>query len=228
MAEKVPRRPTLRRLALVALRVALVVAALLALHALLGEAVREIAADVLPHDPAALRRWLVLVVALYAVLLALPFVPGVELGLAILAMLGAEAAPYVYAGTVAGLSLAFLCGRLVPLRVLVPAALALRMRRTAALLRRVEGLAPSERLELLLEGRTRALPWLVRHRHIALAVALNLPGNAFVGGGGGIALAAGMSRIFSPGAFLLTVALAVSPVPILVWALGGGPGAFRW
>lgn len=34
-------------------------------------------------------------------------------------------------------------------------------------------------------------------RYVALAVLLNIPGNVVIGGGGGIAFAAGMTRLFS-------------------------------
>lgn len=40
-----------------------------------------------------------------------------------------------------------------------------------------------------------------------------------LGGGGGIALAAGASRLISPRAFLLTIAVAVAPVPLCIAAL---------
>jgi hypothetical protein len=44
-------------------------------------------------------------------------------------------------------------------------------------------------------------------REEGVQVALNVPGNFIVGGEGGIALFAGVSRLFSTPAFLLTVAL---------------------
>lgn len=47
-------------------------------------------------------------------------------------------------------------------------------------------------------------------------VGLNLPGNALIGGGGGIALMAGMSRLFSFPLFLLSLTVAVSPVPLAI------------
>ena len=42
---------------------------------------------------------------------------------------------------------------------------------------------------------TRLLPFLLRYRYVALALAFNLPGNAVLGGGGGIAMMAGLSGI---------------------------------
>jgi len=51
-----------------------------------------------------------------------------------------------------------------------------------------------------------------RYRYLALAVLLNVPGNAVIGGGGGIAMLVGMTRLFSFPAYIATVVLAVSPV----------------
>jgi hypothetical protein len=48
----------------------------------------------------------VIAVALYVALLAVPFVPGIEIGLILLAMFGARIAPVVYGATV----LALFCG----------------------------------------------------------------------------------------------------------------------
>jgi hypothetical protein len=57
---------------------------------------------------------------------------------------------------------------------------------------------------------------LLRHRCIALAILFNTPGNALLGGDGGIALAAGASRLVSVRAFLLTLLVAVAPVPAAI------------
>jgi hypothetical protein len=65
-----------------------------------------------------------------------------------------------------------------------------------------------------------ALQRLARHRYVALAVLINVPGNAVIGGGGGLAFAAGMSGVFSIPAFLITVAIAVLPVPLAIYAFG--------
>ena len=51
---------------------------------------------------------------LYVLLLSLPFVPGVELGVVLMCVFGKEGIVFVYFATVAGLSLAFLMGRLLP------------------------------------------------------------------------------------------------------------------
>ena len=64
------------------------------------------------------------------------------------------------------------------------------------------------------------IPILLRHRYLAIAIALNTPGNALIGGGGGIALLAGASGLFSFWGFLLVLAVAVLPVPLLVMIVG--------
>ena len=64
------------------------------------------------------------------------------------------------------------------------------------------------------------MPVLVRHRYVALAVLFNMPGNFLLGGGGGIAMVAGVSRLYSVPGFLVTVAIAVSPVPLAIAIFG--------
>jgi hypothetical protein len=67
------------------------------------------------------------------------------------------------------------------------------------------------KLQSLSGGKLRVL---LRYRYLALALAVNLPGNVILCGGGGIALMAGLSRLFDPLPFLLTILLAVLPVPM--------------
>jgi hypothetical protein len=71
---------------------------------------------------------------------------------------------------------------------------------------------------------TRVVPFLLRHRYLALALAFNLPGNALIGGGGGIALLAGLSRQFRYPHYLLMLCLAIAPVPVLLLLTGWRPG----
>ena len=156
---------------------------------------------------------------IYALLIALPFVPGVEIGLMLMAMEGGWIAPFVYLATLAGLTLAYGLGRLIPYRHLHRALSDLRLHRAAAALARMDSLGPRKRLALM---RARLPRWIgnrvIRHRYLVLALLVNLPGNAVIGGGGGILMLSGVSRLFSLPAVLLTLALAVAPVPLLVWA----------
>jgi len=57
-------------------------------------------------------------------------------------------------------------------------------------------------------------------RYVLLGVLFNVPGNAFIGGGGGIAFIAGFSRLFRPVWTAFVIVLAVLPVPLTVWLTG--------
>ena len=178
----------------------------------------------LPPDGPLLAWPVMVLLALYAVLLALPFVPGVEIGLALLAMHGAAAAPFVYGATLAGLMLAYGAGCLIPSSMLAEGLRRLGRKRAAAALEDWCALPRAGRLPVLAAH----LPdWLASRvgtlRFVLLAALFNLPGNAVLGGGGGIALIAGLSRLYPPLPTALTVALAVAPVPLAVWVWGWTP-----
>jgi len=71
----------------------------------------------------------------------------------------------------------------------------------------------------------------MRFRLLALIVLINTPGNTIIGGGGGIAMAAGYSRSLTYPAFLACIAVAVAPVPAMVLVaehLGFGLTLHRW
>lgn len=157
----------------------------------------------------------------YALFIAIPFVPGIEIGLSLLAIEGARIAPFVYLATVSGLYLAYLAGRHLSYRWLAARLRQLSLRRAADLLEEVAPLSQKKRLARL---RARLPRWAaglaVRYRYLGLALLINLPGSALIGGGGGICLVAGLSRVFAPRPVLLTLALAVAPVPLLVWWFG--------
>ncbi|MDJ0858462.1 MAG: hypothetical protein QNJ03_05245 [Dinoroseobacter sp.] len=168
-----------------------------------------------PDNEQQVHRAIMLGAVAYVVLLAFPFVPGAEIGLAMLAAFGPAIAPLIYVCTVASMTLAYAVGRFLPIEALERLLSFLRMRRAAALVARAAPLSQEERLEMLLEGQSkRGLNFLVRYRYLALALAVNTPGNSVIGGGGGIMIMAGLSGIFSPLSTLLTVAFAVSPVPL--------------
>ncbi len=56
---------------------------------------------------------IVLMILAYAMLMAIPFVPGIELGILLMAMRGADIAGFVYLATISGLLAAFFVGRYV-------------------------------------------------------------------------------------------------------------------
>jgi hypothetical protein len=153
----------------------------------------------------------------YIIAMALPFCPGIEIGLAMLVVLGAKGAPLVYAATVFALCAAFAVGRLVPPGAVIALLGRLRLHRARLLLERMQALERRERLAFLLrQSPPRVARWLLEHRYLAVALALNTPGNLLIGDGGGIALAAGFSGLYSFPRFALTVVLAVAPVPLAV------------
>ena len=148
---------------------------------------------------------------LYLLVLAIPFVPGVELGLLIMVLFGVTGAVAAYLATVGGIVLAFAAGRFLPLSV------------TTGWLAWVglNGLAltPDMAVERLFADKQSPASWLgsrlLKFRHLTLALCLNLPGNSILGGGGGIGLLCGLGRTFGWKGFVSTVVLAVLPVPIL-------------
>lgn len=157
------------------------------------------------------------ILLVYVVLTAIPFVPGTEIGVALLMVFGARIAPVVYLSTVTALSLAFAVGRLVPEQKLAGWLARHGFLRLAGLIDAFVRLGPERRDRYLTRTAPRWLrPWLVDHRMITFVVLINLPGNTLVGGGGGIALVTGLSKLMPVRQFLLGVALAVAPVPIAV------------
>ena len=174
-----------------------------------------------PDNEQQVHRMIMLGSAAYIGLLALPFVPGAEIGLAMLAAFGPAIAPLIYVCTVVSMILAYTAGRFLPIDVLQRGLSAFGMHRAADLVARAAPLSGDDRLAMLLDGQSaRALRLAIRYRYVALALAVNTPGNSIIGGGGGIMLMAGLSGIFSPLATVATIALAVSPVPLAVAFFG--------
>lgn len=179
---------------------------------------------VMPANEQHVHRAIMMGTAAYIGLLAIPFVPGAEIGIAMLTAFGAAIAPLIYAATVVSMMLAYTIGRLIPITILEKLLLSLRMRSASKLVARVAPLPRDERLAVLLDGAPpRTLALALRHRYVALAVSVNIPGNSVIGGGGGIMLLAGLSGLFAPVPTLLAVAVAVSPVPLMIGFLTGGP-----
>ncbi len=177
----------------------------------------SVSADLGSAISANAERMVMAAIALYSLLLAIPFVPGVEISLTLLAAFGKLVAVPVYLATIAGLSAAFLIGRLVPMGSLAALFTSAGLSKATALIRRLEPLGAKQRLDVLLENAPRRiLPLLLKHRYLAIAVALNVPGNALIGGGGGIALLAGLSGLFTFPRFLIVICLAVMPIPLAV------------
>lgn len=162
--------------------------------------------------------WLLaLLLIAYVVFMAVPFMPGIEVGLVVMLTGGLEGVITVYLATILALSTSYLLGRLVPESTLANFLGWLGLRRAEMLVREIDDMAPAERL-LYLTRRvpSRWVPFLLRHRYLAIAVVLNTPGNAVIGGGGGIGMVAGISGLFPFTRYLALVALAVSPIPVML------------
>ncbi len=158
---------------------------------------------------------------LYIGLMATPFMPGIEVGLALMMLLGSKGALVVYLSTLIALSLSFMLGRLLPARVLRQFLNWLYLQRASALVSQLEPLNQAQRLALLQQKLPATVASLLsRYRYLTIAALLNLPGNALIGGGGGIALVVGMSRMIPFHGFLLLLAIATAPVPLGFFLFG--------
>jgi hypothetical protein len=210
-----------RALIRIALKAFVLVGLLVAAKYAGDQVLKQLTPHLTPSTEPALHRLIMIAITAYILLMMLPFVPGVEIGLGMMVMFGPKIAPLVYGSTVLALVFSFLIGRLVPQQSVIELFDTLRLKRAAGLLRRLHPLDADERLQFILNNRSsRIVPFLLRHRYIALMAAINLPGNALIGGGGGISLVSGFSRVFSFSGFLIAVALAVAPVPIMALVTG--------
>jgi hypothetical protein len=146
--------------------------------------------------------------------MALPFVPGIELGLALMIMLGPPGVFLVYLCTLVSLSLSFAIGRLISLKAFARFLGWLHLHKARDLMLKLEPLDPQEKFDVLLKSApSKIVPLLLKHRYLVIALMLNLPGNALIGGG--IGLIAGMSRLYSFPRYLLLVSVAITPLPLL-------------
>lgn len=165
--------------------------------------------------------FLVVALLIYAVLIAIPFVPGIEIGLMVLAAGGGDIAPFVWLATASGLTIAYMVGCKVPYRWLHRVLLDLHLTRACRMLEEFETLSPLERAGFIaaqLPGRY--LDWIVNYRYLHLAVLINVPGNSIIGGGGGIAFVSGLSGVFRAPLVVLTLFVATAPVPLTIWLFG--------
>lgn len=198
-------------------RFALVALAIVLLNIGVSWVIERLEIQVWPQHLEIIDRVVLTGVILYICLMAVPFLPGVEIGLALMMMLGTKGIVLVYICTLIALAIAFGLGRVFPAPLLASFLRWLRLTRAEALLRSFDATPPEERLQFLSDkASTRVASALLKHRYLLLALLLNLPGNVVIGGGGGIAMMAGMSRLYSFPKWLLLIAVAILPGPILV------------
>ena len=168
-----------------------------------------------------------LVLLTYILLISIPFVPGIEIALSLMVIRGPDVVIWVYAATIMGLMLAFLAGRYLPYTHLHNIFRDLRMKRACELLDTIQPLSRTQRLGTLKNRVPTFLrPFLIEGRYALIGIVLNIPGNALIGGGGGIFLVAGLSRLFSTGWIFITLMIATAPVPVAILIFGIDPMAF--
>ena len=169
-----------------------------------------------PLDTEQTQLFIGLLVLVYAVCMILPFMPAIELGLVLLAMLDIPEVLMLYLLTVVALMISYGIGKLIPIHVLKRLFDFLHLHRASELLCSAGVCDEKEQINRFIEhAPKRMIPFLLRHRYCVFAVAINTPGNMIIGGAGGIAMMSGLSRLFGFRQFALTLLIAVSPLPIL-------------
>jgi len=154
---------------------------------------------------------------IYIALMAIPFMPGAEVGISMILVFGSKICLLVYICTVLALIPPYLLGRLIPARYCARIFDFIGLMKARDMVIKIAPMPADQRLAFLLDNApTRLGPFLIRHRFLALAVMLNLPGNILIGGGGGIAMLAGMTGLYSLPAYLFIVALSVAPLPLII------------
>lgn len=177
---------------------------------------RELAIDIRPSNEPTIHLMVILAVVAFVVASCIPFVPGAEIGFALLVLFGGKVALLVYASMVSALLLAYAIGILIPIERLALLFRWAGLTKACLLTEKLAATPPSSRAELLLSRSPRRLSrFLLDYRYALLVVLFNLPGNSVLGGGGGIALTAGVSGLFRFPGFLSAVLVAVAPVPLI-------------
>lgn len=166
-------------------------------------------------DPAMMFQILAVTLIVFIITSAMPFIPGAEIGFGLMVVFGGKVAILVYGAMVSALTISYLVGALVPPTWIVRFFAYLGFSKAAQLAQDLASRDRKNRIDYLLETAPRRwVPMLVRHRYLAMMLVLNLPGNSLVGGGGGLALAAGMSGLFRFPAFFAALLVAVAPIPL--------------
>lgn len=190
--------------------------ALLVAGWLFGEAVKTYALpEMRPMNEPMIHKIVMGALIAFIIAAAIPFVPGAEIGFALLLLFGAQAVPLVYFGMVGALLLSYCVARLLPSGTLSKGLGWLGLSRASALIAELEAAPPDQKTQKLSDlmpsrfGQT-----LLKNRYILLILALNLPGNTLIGGGGGLAMLSGLSGVFGFWPYLGTILIAVAPVPL--------------
>lgn len=162
--------------------------------------------------------------AVYVMASALPFVPGAEIGFAMIMVMGSKVVFLVYICMVFAMALAYCAGRFIPIALLARALGYLGLASARKFILEIADMTSAERLRFIVaRSPNRFIPFLLKYRYLAFALALNIPGNSLVGGGGGLSMVAGISGLFSLWAFIVTVLVAIAPIPLAIYLLDYQP-----
>lgn len=202
-------------------RIAIVFAVVLSLNLAGSWLGQQVNFQLFPRHDSMLHAVLMIALLIYILLMATPFMPGIEIGLTVMLLLGHKSALLIYLCTLIALSISYLVGKFFPLQLVHRLLKWLYLNRASELVSQLEPLNQTERLSFLQEkAPARFAPFLLKHRYAMIAVLLNLPGNALLGGGGGIGIVVGMSRLIPFHKYLLIISLAVAPVPLVIYFQG--------
>ena len=130
-------------------RLAAIIGCLLALNFFGGWLASQLNLQIWPQHSDVIELMIVAIVVGYVLAMAVPFVPGIEIGLALMLLLGPGGIVLVYLCTQFALALSFLLGRLVPTCFIARVFGWLHLERPRRLLEELERIPPEQRIHKL-------------------------------------------------------------------------------
>lgn len=169
--------------------------------------------------------WLLVpVFVVYFITSGLPFVPSSEIGFGLLIIFGGEIAPMIVLVSSAGLITSFVIGKFAPKPKLAKALEWLGLEKAPKFLLKLQDMSGQEKLDHMMQGVSKKFAvTLLKYRYLGVIALLNIPGNAVIGGGGGIAFMSGVTGVFSAKGFAISAIIGVMPYPLfffVAWLLG--------
>jgi hypothetical protein len=199
------------------IRLAFVIALIVALNIGVSQGIELLGLQFYPSHLQLIEWAIIIGFIAYTCLMIIPFLPGIEIGLALMMLLGPAGVVLVYLCTLFAMSVGFVIGNYMPATWLASLLEWLRLSKAAALLLAFDATPPAQRLDFIAQNASnRAISALARRRFLVLVALINLPGNALIGGAGGIALLAGLSRVYSFPKYLALISIATLPGPIAI------------
>ncbi|MET0064508.1 MAG: hypothetical protein ABW176_19640, partial [Candidatus Thiodiazotropha endolucinida] len=128
------------RWAVTLVKVFAILLALIALNVLISNLIDAMEIQIWPEHLDIVDRAVVIGIILYIVLMATPFLPGIEMGLILMMVLGPKGVVVIYICTLIALSIGFFIGRVFPASLIVTFLQWLNFDRAAALLKRFDAI----------------------------------------------------------------------------------------